>query len=132
MENQKNVDEGWKDSVVKEKQEETSAPSDVPKEQSIPEVDQSQTTQEMPEVNFIGYITSLAYQTMIFLGEVPNPMDNTTEANLLQAKFIIDTLCLLRDKTTGNLSQQEADTLNAFLYELQMKYVEKTKKTEIT
>ena len=80
------------------------------------------------EVDFLNYITSLAVQVMIFLGEIPNPLTNKNEKNLQQAKFLIDTLTLLREKTKGNLTQQENDMLNGAIYELQMKYVELAKK----
>ena len=131
MEDEKFVDESWKEAVANEKEKEvqqSKASSEVPQESSSQSPDSSQA--EMPEVNFIGYITSLAFQAMIFLGEIPNPMTDQIERNLNQAKFIIDTLLLLREKTTGNLSAQETDTLNAFIYELQMKYVEAAGKEE--
>ena len=65
-----------------------------------------------PQLDFFNYIASLGFQAMIFLGEVPNPITNTQEKNLKQAKFLIDTLTLLRDKTSGNLNQEEAELLN--------------------
>lgn len=76
------------------------------------------------ELNFLNYITSLGFQAMIFLGEIPHPATNEMETNLEQAKLLIDTLVMLRDKTKGNLSQQEENMLNASIYELQMKFVE--------
>lgn len=76
------------------------------------------------ELNFLNYVTSLAFQAMVFLGEILNPVTNETEQNLPQAKFVIDTLVMLRGKTKGNLTKKESDMLNATAYELQMKYVE--------
>ncbi|MBF0511719.1 MAG: DUF1844 domain-containing protein [Candidatus Omnitrophica bacterium] len=86
-----------------------------------------QDAQKEPELNFFNYIASLGFQTMIFLGEMPNPVTNQVEKNLKQAKFLIDTLVLLRDKTKGNLSKEEDDLLNGSLYELQMRYVDLSK-----
>ncbi len=80
------------------------------------------------EFDFLTYITSLAFQTMVFLGEIANPASNKIEKNILQAKFIIDTLSMLRDKTKGNLSQQEENMLDTSIYELQTKYVDILKK----
>ena len=119
MEDDKFIDESWKNSVEKEK---------VDPKEPAPEQGAQAPEEGMPEVNFIGYITSLALQTMIFLGEIPNPMTNETEKNLMQAKFLIDTLVLLRDKTKGNLDVQENEAINGFIYELQMKFVENVKK----
>jgi len=74
-------------------------------------------------LDFFNYIASLGFQTMIFLGEMPNPITSQTEKNLKQAKFLIDTLVILRDKTKGNLSKEEDDLLNGSIYELQLRYV---------
>ena len=84
-------------------------------------------TDEEPPLNFFNYIASLGFQTMIFLGEMPNPITNQVEKNLKQAKFLIDTLIILRDKTKGNLSKEEDDLLNGSIYELQLRYVELSK-----
>jgi|GEM_PF-265757 len=115
MEREKEVDESWKEAVAKEKE--------VPSPEAVPE-----SEEYLGEVNFANYVTSLAFQTLIFLGEMANPLTQKTEQNLPQAKFLIDTLIMLRDKTKGNLSQEEGDLLNASIYELQMKYVEKVPK----
>lgn len=118
MDREKYVDESWKDSVAGEKEilhndGHDHAAADAPADM------------DAMEVNFVNYVTSLAFQSLIFLGEIPNPMaDNKIEQNLPQAKFLIDTLSMLRDKTKGNLSKDEEDLLNASVYELQMKFVE--------
>jgi len=80
-----------------------------------------------PKLDFFNYIASLGFQTMIFLGEMPNPITNQVEKNLKQAKFLIDTLVILRDKTKGNLSKEEDDLLNGSIYELQLRYVDLSK-----
>jgi len=124
MDKEKHVDESWKEAVSKEKE---SDPLQTP---SAQEKDATETEGEsdLLEVNFLNYIASLAFQAMIFLGDVPNPMnDNKIDKNLKQAKFLIDTLVLLREKTKGNLDKQEEEILNASIYELQMKYVEHSK-----
>lgn len=93
--------------------------------------EQQQAPQEQePELDFFNYIASLGFQAMIFLGEVPNPMTNKIDINLKQAKFLIDTLVIIREKTTGNLSKEEAELLNGSIYELQLRYVEALKKEQ--
>ena len=116
MDNDKHVDESWKDAVAKEKD----APHDHGEDCSC---GHDHDQDEMP-VNFLTYLTSMGYQAMIFLGEVPNPMTGQQEKNLRQAKFLIDTLLMMRDKTKGNLTAQEESFLGGTLYELQLKYVE--------
>lgn len=93
-------------------------PLSSPEEKETPE----------PELDFFNYIASLGFQAMIFLGEVPNPMTNKTDKNLKQAKFLIDTMVVIREKTTGNLTKEEAELLNGSIYELQLRYVEALKK----
>ncbi|MCK5581347.1 MAG: DUF1844 domain-containing protein [Candidatus Omnitrophica bacterium] len=117
MNKEKNVDESWKESAASAKD------AIVGEESSSKEQNMSGE-----EVSFLNYITSLIFQAMVFLGEIPNPMnDNKVEKNLLQAKLLIDTISVLRDKTTGNLDAQEENILNTSLYELQMKYVEQSR-----
>ena len=83
-----------------------------------------------PQLDFFNYVASLGFQAMIFLGEMPNPISNQMEKNLKQAKFLIDTLVLIREKTTGNLSKEEAELLNGSIYELQRRFVELAGKEE--
>ena len=77
-----------------------------------------------PELDFFNYIASLGFQAMIFLGEMPNPITNQVEKNLKQAKFLIDTMVLIREKTIGNLTKEEGELLNGSVYELQRRFVE--------
>jgi len=80
------------------------------------------------DIDFLGYIASLGFQAMIFLGEIPSPITQKNERNLIQAKLLIDTLDILRDKTKGNLNDQESRLLDSSIYELKMKYVEEIEK----
>lgn len=108
---EKNVDENWKKSVEKEKQKE-------PK------------TKEEPysmEADFNTFISSMAMEAFIFLGELPNPLTKKKEVNLNQAKYIIDTIALLKDKTKGNLTSDEANNIDNILYELRTKFIEKNR-----
>lgn len=93
---------------------------------SAPQEDTAKPPEE-PHLDFFNYIASLGFQTMIFLGEMPNPITNQVEKNLKQAKFLIDTLVILRDKTKGNLSKEEDELLNGSIYELQLRYVDLSK-----
>jgi hypothetical protein len=112
MENEnKNIDESWKETVDKEK--------------SIPE---KEGKAFQIEPNFSFFITTLSLQATIDLGAVPNPVSNKKEENLVQAKFLIDTLGMLKEKTKGNLDQEETNLLENVLYELRVQYIEKTKK----
>ena len=105
-ETNKNIDESWKEAAEKEKEE-------LKKEGGL-----------MPsEPDFSFFITTLALQAAISLGRVPNPATDKKEENLPQAKFLIDTLGMLKDKTKGNLNKEEAELLENVLYELRMQYI---------
>ncbi len=105
-------------------------PDGQPLESIDPQTPSKEEAADEPQLDFFNYIASLGFQAMIFLGEVPNPMTNTQEKNLKQAKFLIDTLVVLRDKTSGNLNKEEAELLNGSIYELQLRYVEAMKKDQ--
>ncbi len=120
------------DSLDKESREASSAGGSGllgPDGQPLPSTDADSADQgPEPQLDFFNYIASLSYQAMIFLGEVPNPITNQTEKNLKQAKFLIDTLILLKEKTVGNLSKEEAELINNSVYELQRRFVEVSQK----
>ncbi len=113
-EQNKNIDETRKEAAEKEKADLKSKGEFVPAE---------------PDFGF--FITTIALQASISLGTVANPATGKTEENLLQAKFMIDTLAILREKTKGNLTKEESDLLENVLYELRMQYITKTKKGEM-
>lgn len=131
----KYIDEDWKDAVAKEKEKFKGQPDKAPDNRKPAQPESSRPSSAGPgnqsesaDTDFANYVTSLVYQAMIFLGEIPHPMDNSVERNPQQAKLMIDILIMLREKTTGNLTQRESDLLNTSIYELQMKYVELTQK----
>jgi hypothetical protein len=135
MDNEKFVDESWKDAVAGEKSDpggcgEGSCDEGCA-ESSCGHEHGDRSEQGELQVNFLNYIMSMAYQAMIFLGEVPNPMTGQSEQNLRQAKFLIDTLQLVKEKTKGNLDPSEENMLGSSLYELQMKYVELSQKGKL-
>lgn len=130
MDREKYVDESWKDSVSGEKDKlQDGGGEPCGGHCSCHHEEEGHEHEGAMEVNFINYVSSLAFQALIFLGEIPNPMDESkTETNLPQAKFLIDTLILIREKTKGNLTGEEENLLNASVYELELKFVERLQK----
>jgi hypothetical protein len=80
-----------------------------------------------PKADFNFFITTLSLQTSICLGSMPNPVTKKTEEDLTQAKFLIDTIGMLEEKTKGNLSDEESKLISNLLYELRTVYLDKTK-----
>ncbi|MDH4223406.1 MAG: DUF1844 domain-containing protein [candidate division Zixibacteria bacterium] len=64
------------------------------------------------------------------MGKLINPLTKKAERNLDQAKFSIDILELLQEKTRGNLKEEESKYLENVLFELRMNYLEEQKKSE--
>lgn len=77
----------------------------------------------LPEVSFATFIYSLSTSALVHLGEIPEPITEKMDKNLPLAKQTIDILGILQEKTTGNLTQEEENLLNNFLYDLRMRYV---------
>ncbi len=124
----KKVDESWKEKAkVEPKQEEPK--QEEPKLEPDTKQNQKPTDDStpMPEADFKFFLSSLGMQAWIALGLLPNPMTEKTEENLQQAKFIIDTLVVLQEKTKGNLTQEEGKLMEGLLYELRLAFVEKSK-----
>lgn len=85
-------------------------------------------TEEKKEgVNFLSIMFMFQAAALQALGEIPNPLTGKAEKDLLQAKYSIDTLTLLKEKTKGNLEEGEAKILDEVLYGLRMRFVESTK-----
>ena len=82
---------------------------------------------EFPSIDFATFILSLSHSALMHLGEAPHPDTNTVEANLPLAKQNIDLLGLLEEKTKGNLTGDEERLLAQVLFDLRMRYVERSK-----
>lgn len=64
------------------------------------------------------------------LGKIKNPLTDKIERNLDQARYSIDILEMLRNKTKGNLSEDEQKFLNHVISELQLNYVDEFTKAQ--
>ena len=84
--------------------------------------------QAMPEIDFGMFVMSLASSVLVHLGEIEHPDSNERQPNLALAKQTLDILGMLKDKTRGNLTQEETQVLENLLYDLRMKYVDAKKR----
>ncbi len=80
------------------------------------------------EFLFLQIVSMFQMAAMQQLGKVMNPVTNEIEKDLDQARFSIDTVEVLKKKTSGNLSKTEEEFMNKVLFELQMNYVEELEK----
>ena len=79
---------------------------------------------DTPPVDFASFIMMLTNNVMVFLGQVPNPMTQQPQVDLEQAQHTIDIIMMLREKTRGNLTDEEESFLQELLPQLQMAFVQ--------
>ncbi|WP_051904322.1 DUF1844 domain-containing protein [Hippea jasoniae] len=82
----------------------------------------------MKEPEFADIVISLAQSAYVYLGVVEDPFSKQTIIDLKQARYAIDLIEVLKDKTKGNLNEEEQRLLDEILYDLRVKYLEKTSK----
>jgi len=114
------IDEDWKSQVESEKdvlrqQEQAPTPDDADAQD-----------EEMPPATFATHIMTLATQATAGLGQMPNPdkPDEPLPVNLEFAKYVIDTIAVLDEKTRGNQTTEESAMMENLLYQLRLMYVE--------
>ncbi len=72
-------------------------------------------------------VSTYATQAAVSLGQIQNPITKKTEIDLPQAKFAIDLLQILDEKTKGNRTADEDKFLEDCLYQLRMVYISKSR-----
>ena len=78
----------------------------------------------MPKADFLTHCASVATQAMIFMGAMRHPMTGEVEFDPIQARYLIDTLGMLKEKTKGNLDAKESQAVDEMLGELKMVWVQ--------
>lgn len=113
MGTEKEEDKAWKEEAQREK-ERLDAELKAQKERK---------RQLQPEPTFGQFLTGIAAQALMSLGEAENPVTKTREVDLPQAKYLIDIVALLKEKTKGNLNEVEQATLEQVLTDLRLRFV---------
>src|SRR5215216_147988 len=96
------IDEDWKSQVQAEKEQ--AAKSKQPADESAAPSQVDATDPPMPPATFEFLLTTLATEALVALGQVPHPTTGKAHVQRNQAKYLIDTIDVLRQKTTGNLN----------------------------
>ena len=78
-------------------------------------------------MDFSTFILSLNASSLIHLGEIHDPQLKEITVNLPAAKHTIEILEILKDKTVGNLDENEDKLLKDILYNLRLKFVQHSK-----
>ncbi len=113
------VDEDWKAEAQKEK-EILTAQEKAEKEKTQEE---KQARGPLPQGNFAALISMLTTQALFALGLLQVKGQEKKGPDLEMAKYNIDMLDTLEEKTKGNLTKEEETVLANTLNELRMGYV---------
>ena len=116
-------DESGEARTEEPKKEETTTDSKT--EEKPPEKESQERVQEeyLPDVTFSSFVFSLSTTVMYHFGDFPDPVTKKAQRNLAAAKQTIDILNMIKNKTVGNLDNNEKEMLEGILYELMMRYV---------
>lgn len=76
------------------------------------------------EANFSMLTMSIASSAVMSMGLAPNPQTNETNKDKDMARFNIDLLIMLQEKTKNNLNDEEKRFLDSVITDLQMKFLQ--------
>ncbi|HYX23872.1 MAG TPA: DUF1844 domain-containing protein [Thermoanaerobaculia bacterium] len=112
---------------------ETRRPEPPPREPPRPAAPAARAEVELPPMppdlegpSFFDLVAMLAEPVPIYLGDARLP-DGQSAENPEMARFYIDLMDVLRQKTLGNLSAEESAFLEDLLYRLRVRYVQKSR-----
>lgn len=114
-ESEKIVDEDWKARVREEQQQ-------LRREDK--EVEEKRRILRTLRPDFTSLVSGLAAEALIHLGQAEGPAGEETKVNIDAARYTIDTLQMLEEKTKGNLTQEESKGLAGILHELRLRFVD--------
>ena len=86
------------------------------------EIQQATNSSDLTQ-KFIELVMMQAQQAALCLGQMEHPSTGKAEINLEAARMFIDHLEVIREKTKGNLSNEEEKILSRVLSELQLAFV---------
>lgn len=115
------IDSDWKKEAELEKEKLAQKSAPKPAHGAKPD-----GHEDLPPPEFLQHCASLATHAMILLGAVPNPMTGKQEFDPMYARHLIDTIVMLREKTKGNLTAHESETLEHLIGELKLAWLSVT------
>ena len=106
---EKRSDETWKEKAKREKEKLA--------EEAREEI------QELPPASFLGIVEDLSVRALLALGQIPNPATGEVYFDPVSARYTIDLLGVLEEKTRGNLTPDEQAGLQQVLHNLRLAFV---------
>jgi hypothetical protein len=80
-------------------------------------------TEDLEKATFLSIVMRMATGAYISLGLAEDPTSGKKSKDLEVSKYLIDSLRVLREKTKGNLDEEEKGYLNNIIQDLELKYV---------
>lgn len=81
-------------------------------------------SQPKMEANFSMLTMSIASSAIMAMGLAPHPQTNETSKDKDMARFNVDLLLMLQEKTKNNLNDEEKRFLDSIVTDLQMKFLQ--------
>ena len=116
------IDEDWKQQAQKEK-EVVAAKEEEEKKKQEAEGPEAGPGGPMPEGNFAALVSMLTTQALFALGLIRVRGEEERAPDLDMARYNIDMLQTLSEKTKGNLTPEEEQMLSGTLGDLRMGFV---------
>jgi len=116
------IDEDWKSQVEAEKAAAQGHESGGDEEQDAADA-AAAARGPLPPASFEILLTSLATEAMLHLGQLPHPATGQPKLDLPHAKYTIDLIEVLEEKTGGNLTPEEQAAISQILHQLRMAFV---------
>ncbi len=113
----KKEDKKTKDTAIEEPKPEETKPEETKPEEGA---------EDIPVPDFSSFVFSISTTVLMDLGEIEHPINKEKKVNLRMAKHSIDVLDMLKDKTEGNLTDQESALIVNILSDLKLRYFKKT------
>jgi Domain of unknown function (DUF1844) len=117
------IDEDWKSRVESEKEAAAQAQPTSAAQRPAPGATDA-ADMEMPTASLDLLLTTLGTEALVAMGQLPHPVTGKLQALRNQAKYLIDTIDVLRQKTKGNLTPQEQQLIDSLLHQLRLLFVE--------
>ncbi len=93
-----------------------------------PEKEQKSREEQLPAIDFSTFVFSLNSSALVHLGALQDPVSGKTQKNLAMARQTIDLIAMLKEKTEGNLTEEEKGLLETVLRDLRILYVKEKEK----
>lgn len=126
------IDSDWKAQAQKEREKlaQKEQEAAAKKAQSTPRAAASAAgagegdPEGMPPADFQALVGTMVTQCLMYMGGFPDPQTGRALVSLEHARFHIDLLAVLEEKTRGNISKDESEDLKAAVNELRLRFVE--------